>query len=136
MNIVKTENYIVYVNNGEVTLAKSRTTGRFVKLAVAQAEYDLLAVEKTNSITVKTSMLDHVNLIVIVCFIISLLVALFAFFANDFLLCAYAIIMAIGCLVAEVQALECTRNCYGKGTICEIMCLTQCEVIKAWTLRK
>lgn len=93
-----TGNYVVYVNNGKVTLAKSLKTGKFIKLSLAQAEYDSI---------VKTSMLDHVNLIVIVCFIISLLVALFAFFANDFLLCAYGLIMAIGCLVAEVTALEC-----------------------------
>ena len=102
-----TSNYVVYVNNGKVTLAKSLTTGKFIKLSLAQAEYDLLAVEKTDSTSIKTSMLDYVNLFVIICFIISLLVALFAFFANDFLLCAYGIIMAIGCLVAEVQALEC-----------------------------
>lgn len=40
MKIVKTANYIVYVNNGKVTLAKSLKTGKFIKLSLAQAEYD------------------------------------------------------------------------------------------------
>lgn len=34
------------------------------------------------------------------------------------------------------QAVQCARNCYGKGTICEILCNTRCEVVKTWTLRK
>lgn len=40
MKQVKTKHYICYVSKGTVYLAKCRITGRFIKLAVAQAEYD------------------------------------------------------------------------------------------------
>lgn len=40
MKQVKTKHYLCYVNKGVVRLAKCRKTGRFVKLAIAQAEYN------------------------------------------------------------------------------------------------
>lgn len=40
MKQVKTKHYLCYVNKGTVRLSKCRITGRFVKLAIAQAEYD------------------------------------------------------------------------------------------------
>lgn len=40
MKQVKTKHYICYINKGTVRLSKCRKTGRFVKLVLAQAEYD------------------------------------------------------------------------------------------------
>lgn len=40
MKQVKTKHYLCYVNKGTVRLSKCRKTGRFVKLVLAQAEYD------------------------------------------------------------------------------------------------
>ena len=38
---ITTKSFNVYLNNGAIVSAKCRSTGRFVKRAVAQNEYDL-----------------------------------------------------------------------------------------------
>ena len=103
-----TSNYVVYITNGKVTLAKSLKTGKFIKLSLAQAEYDLVAVEKTNSATVKNSMLELLaDYLSVIIFALSVVVAVCAFFNSDTLLYAFAIMTAIACVGAEVTALEC-----------------------------
>lgn len=48
MKTVKTHNYVMNVKGNKVIFARCITTGRFVKLSVAQAEYDMKLNNKNN----------------------------------------------------------------------------------------